>query len=86
MESQNQQVLRKNGQVVYSDRDENGQSDHLQQQGTTNGEKVLICFGPEAYAYHKYYCNGVLNCSEKIDIVSLLHAKNINRTACETCY
>jgi hypothetical protein len=86
---------KKNGEVIYLEKDgkvlldknnPNNVSDKEIQQGSAKGEKVFICFGPEAYAYHKRICDGVSHCSVKIETVPLSEAKALDRIACELCY
>jgi hypothetical protein len=86
---------KKNGEVIYLEKDgkvlidknnPNNVSDKESQQGSATGEKVFICFGPEAYAYHKRICDGISNCSGKIETVSLSEAIAKDRVACEICY
>jgi hypothetical protein len=78
--------LEKDGKVLVDKNNPNNVSDIEMQQSSAKGERVLICFGPEAYAYHSDYCFGAQSCSVKIDSVSLSEAKALNRTACEICY
>lgn len=53
-----------------------------------SGEKVYICKGGSAYAYHKTKdCRFLLNCTHTIVEVSVNEAKtDYKRTPCKPCY
>lgn len=88
-------TTKKNGEIIYLEKDgkvlvdknnPNNVTDKEMHQSSAKGEKVFICFGPEAYAYHKRLCDGVSHCSVKIETVSLSEAIAKDRVACEICY
>lgn len=53
----------------------------------SNGEKVYICTGSSAYAYHfSSDCRGFNNCQGDVVAVSISKAQNMGRKACKICY
>jgi hypothetical protein len=54
---------------------------------TNAGVTVYVCNGPSSLKYHKYSrCRGLVNCSTKIETVTLEQAKAKKRTPCKICY
>lgn len=54
---------------------------------TSSTQKVYICTGPTAYAYHKYRtCRGLNRCTGEIKQISLEQAKSEKRRACKICF
>ena len=47
---------------------------------------VYICVSPTAYAYHDSFCNGLNNCTHRIDSIPLYKAKETGRKPCKNCY
>lgn len=53
----------------------------------SDGEKVYICTGKSAYAYHSNNgCRGLTNCQEDIVLINMAKAQKMGRKACEICY
>lgn len=49
--------------------------------------KVYICRSKASYAYHNSHCQGLRNCTHRIDTVSVKKAMEIGyRKACGYCY
>lgn len=47
---------------------------------------VLVCQGPDAYAYHKNYCRGLQQCGYSVVKMSVPEAVKRGRKPCGNCY